>query len=89
MLRKIHGINFFPIKFFRASEGTLSHWPLHLQSLAHTNPHWARLVCYGPFSFCVIHKESLCSSSGDINRLVNSSIKLNLTNQKTKEIISK
>jgi hypothetical protein len=25
---------------------------------------------YGPFSLCVIHKESLCPSSGDINRLM-------------------
>jgi hypothetical protein len=25
---------------------------------------------YGRFSFCVIHKEGLCSSSGDINRLL-------------------
>jgi hypothetical protein len=32
------------------------------------NPHWARLVGYGPFFLCVIHKEGLCSSSGDINR---------------------
>jgi hypothetical protein len=30
---------------------------------------WAR-VGYGPFSLCVIHKEGLFSSSGDINRLV-------------------
>jgi glutaminase len=34
-----------------------------------TNPHWARVV-YGPFSLCVIHKEGLCLSSGDINRLM-------------------
>jgi hypothetical protein len=33
-------------------------------------PHWARVVGFGPFSFCVIHKEGLCSSSGDINRLM-------------------
>jgi hypothetical protein len=25
---------------------------------------------YGPFSLCVIHKEGLCPSSGDINRLI-------------------
>jgi hypothetical protein len=25
---------------------------------------------YGPFSLCVIHKEGLCPSSGDINRLM-------------------
>jgi hypothetical protein len=32
-----------------------------------TNPHWARLVDY---VLCVIHKERLCPSSGDINRLM-------------------
>jgi hypothetical protein len=41
-----------------------------LQSLAPTNPHWARVVGYGPFSLCLIHKEGLCPSSGDINRLM-------------------
>jgi hypothetical protein len=35
-----------------------------------TNPHWARVVGYGPFSLCLIHKEGFCSSSGDINRLM-------------------
>jgi hypothetical protein len=35
-----------------------------------TKLHWARMVGYGPFSLCVIHKEGLCPSSGDINRLV-------------------
>jgi hypothetical protein len=55
----------------RASEGTLSRWSrLHLQSLKHTNPHWARVVGYGLFSLCVIHEESQCHSSGDINRLM-------------------
>jgi hypothetical protein len=50
---------------------TLSHWSrLHLQSLAPTNPHWARVVGYGPFSLCVIQKEGLCPNSGDINRLM-------------------
>jgi hypothetical protein len=29
-----------------------------------------RVVGYGPFSLCVIHKEGLCPSSGDINRLM-------------------
>jgi hypothetical protein len=38
-------------ELFRASEGTLNRWSrLHLQSLAPTNPHWARVVAYGPFS---------------------------------------
>jgi hypothetical protein len=41
--------------------------PAALQSLAPTNSHWARVVGYGPFSLCVIHKEDLCPSSGDIN----------------------
>jgi hypothetical protein len=35
-----------------------------------TNPNWARVVGYGPFSLWVIHKEGLCPSSGDINRLM-------------------
>jgi hypothetical protein len=35
-----------------------------------TNPHWARVVGYGPFSLWVIHKEGLCPSSGEINRLM-------------------
>jgi hypothetical protein len=35
-----------------------------------TNPHWARVVGYDPFSLWVIHKEGLCPSSGDINRLM-------------------
>jgi hypothetical protein len=37
---------------------------------APTNLHWARVVGYGPFSLCVIHKEGLSPSSGDINRLM-------------------
>jgi hypothetical protein len=39
---------------------------VHLQSLAPTNPHWARVVGYGPFSLCVIHKEGLCLNSRDM-----------------------
>jgi hypothetical protein len=59
------------LELLRASEGTLSRWSrLHLQSLAPTNPHWARVVGYRPFSLWVIHKEGLCPSSGDINRLM-------------------
>jgi hypothetical protein len=54
-----------------ASEGTLSRWSrVLLQSLTSTNPHWARVVGYGPFSLWVIHKEDLCPGSGDINRLM-------------------
>jgi hypothetical protein len=61
----------YHLELLRASEGTLSHWSrLHLQSLAPANPHWARVVGYGPFSLWVIHKEDLCSSSRDINRLM-------------------
>jgi hypothetical protein len=33
-------------------------------------PALARVVGYGLFSLCVIHKEGLCPSSGDINRLM-------------------
>jgi hypothetical protein len=57
-------------------EGMLSRWSrLHLQLLAPINPHWARMVGYGPISLCVIHKEEgrkegLCPSSRDINRLM-------------------
>jgi hypothetical protein len=53
----------------RASEGTLSQSRLHLQSLAPTNPHWVRGGLW-PSSLWVIHKEGLCPSSGDINRLM-------------------
>jgi hypothetical protein len=61
----------YSLELLRASEGTLNRWyRLHLQSLAPTNPHWARVVGYGPLSLCVIHKEGLCSSSGDINMLM-------------------
>jgi hypothetical protein len=49
----------------------LSCWfQLHLQPLTTTNPYWARVEGYGPFALCVIHKEGLCPSSGDINRLM-------------------
>jgi hypothetical protein len=32
-----------------------------------TNSHWPRVVGYGPFSLCVIHKQGLCPSNGGIN----------------------
>jgi hypothetical protein len=32
--------------------------------------HWVRVVGYGPFSLCVIHKEGLCPSNGDLNWLM-------------------
>jgi hypothetical protein len=35
-----------------------------------THRHWALVVDYDSFSLCVIHKEGLCPSSGDINRLM-------------------
>jgi hypothetical protein len=55
------------LKLFRASKGTLSCWCwLHLQSLAPTNPHCARMVGYGLFSLYVVHKKGLCPSIGDI-----------------------
>jgi hypothetical protein len=48
------------LEFLRASEDTLSRSSRpHLQSLAPTNRHWARVVGYGLFSLCVIHKPSL------------------------------
>jgi hypothetical protein len=37
---------------------------------APTIPHWARVVSSGPFSLCVIHKEGLGLSSGDISGLI-------------------
>jgi hypothetical protein len=58
-------------ELLRDSEGTLSRWfRLHLQSLAPTNPHWTRVVGFIPFSLCVIDKEGLSLSSGDINGLM-------------------
>jgi hypothetical protein len=39
----------------RASAGPLRRWSRpHLQSLAATNPHWARVVGYSPFSLSVL-----------------------------------
>jgi hypothetical protein len=70
--RKLSNVaKIYYLNLLRASEGTLSRWSrLHFQLLAPTNPHWARVVAYGPFSLCVFHKEGLCPSSGDINRLM-------------------
>jgi hypothetical protein len=63
---KIYNLELLP-----ASEGTLSHCSrLHLQSLAPTNPHWARGGLWPDLLMCVIHKEGLCPSSGDFNRLM-------------------
>jgi hypothetical protein len=44
--------------------------PADLQSLVPTNPQWARVVGYDPFSLSVIHTEGQCPSSGNINRLL-------------------
>jgi hypothetical protein len=41
-----------------------------MKLLAPTNPHWAQVVGYSPFSLWLIHKEGLCPSSWDINRLM-------------------
>jgi hypothetical protein len=61
----------YNLELLRASEGTLSRWfRLNLQSLAPIKLHWARVVGYGPFSLWVIHKEGLCPSSGELNRLM-------------------
>jgi hypothetical protein len=61
-------LKIYYIELLGASAGTLSRcFRLHLQSLAPTNPHWARVVGYDPFSLCIIHKEGLCPRSGDIN----------------------
>jgi hypothetical protein len=46
------------LELLRALEGPLSCWS------------WARVMGYGPFFLCVIHKEGLCPSSGDINGLM-------------------
>jgi hypothetical protein len=63
------------LELLRTSKGTLSRWSQqHLQSLAPTNPHWARVVGYFPFSLCVIHKDGLYPSGGDIKRLLKMSM---------------
>jgi hypothetical protein len=72
-----------PLRAPPPSEGMLTCWSqLHLQSLWPTNQHGARVMGYGPFSIrkaCAppvgaltgfLHKESLCPSSGGINRLM-------------------
>jgi hypothetical protein len=59
------------LELHRTLESTLSRWSrLHLQLLTPTNPHWAGMVGYGAFFLWVIHKEDICASSGDINRLM-------------------
>jgi hypothetical protein len=64
-------IKIYYLELLRSSEDTLSRWSrLHLQSLAPANSHWTCVVGNDPFSLCVIHKEGLCPSSRDINRLM-------------------
>jgi hypothetical protein len=61
----------FYLELLCAFEDTLSRSSrLHLQLLAPTNPHWVHVLDYGPFFLCVIRKEGLCLSNGDINRLM-------------------
>jgi hypothetical protein len=43
---------------------------LNIVILVLNNQHCARVVGYGPFSLCIIHKEGLSLSSGDINSLM-------------------
>jgi hypothetical protein len=57
------------VKYSNESALVLYLW-LSIEDYLPTNPHWARVVGYGPFSLCVIHKEGLCPSSGDINGLM-------------------
>jgi hypothetical protein len=56
--------------FFALAICRLSWQITQLKITLATNPHWARVVGYDPVSLWVIHKEGLCLSSGDINRLV-------------------
>jgi hypothetical protein len=44
------------LEFLYDMESTLSRW-LHLQSLAPTNPHWARVVGYCTFSLCNLYPD--------------------------------
>jgi hypothetical protein len=44
-------LKIYYFELLRSSEGALSRWSrLHLRSLERINPHWARVVGYGPFS---------------------------------------
>jgi hypothetical protein len=44
----------------KAISNKLSRWSrFHVQSVAPTKLHWARVLDYGPFSLCVIRKEGL------------------------------
>jgi hypothetical protein len=59
------------LELLRALEGTLNIWSLlHVQPLASTNPHWARVVGYGPLFMCNPQGRPVGLSSWDINKLV-------------------
>jgi hypothetical protein len=49
-------------------------------------PTLGHVVGYGPFSLCVIHKEDLCPSNGDINRLM-MNVNCVTSKQKKKHVI--
>jgi hypothetical protein len=62
-----------PLRALKAAQDRSSWRALeeaYVQQYQPTNPHLAGVVGYGPFSLCVIHKEGLCPSSGNINRLM-------------------
>jgi hypothetical protein len=69
-VRRVWSSDGSPIMFYIATEITLSRWSwMHMQ-LVPTNQHWARMLGYSPFSLYVIHKEGLCPSSIDMNKLM-------------------
>jgi hypothetical protein len=55
-------------------EFEMIHMYYEIHPLTRTGVAW--VVGYGPFSLCVIHKEVLCPSNGDINGLMMMIIKL-------------
>jgi hypothetical protein len=72
LIRRFHRFTDYPSKSKRDSSShsnpllvtkppLLTKCALDLQSLAPINPHWARVVGFGPFSICVIiHKDYGC-----------------------------
>jgi hypothetical protein len=65
------GPNIYYLEILRASESTLRRWSkLNWQSLAPTNPHWIRVLGYGPYFLKIILRKGLRPSSGSINRLM-------------------
>jgi hypothetical protein len=61
------GLPPIPFTVFLLDESFWSHFVILIES---HNPHWARVVGYGPFYLYVIDKEGLFPSSGYINRLM-------------------